>query len=510
MTAAATSNIVVPESRGATLRLDCDVVVVGSGAGGATAAATLAEAGLDVLCLEEGGYHPTAEYSADIPQMIGKILRNGGATAIMGRSPVPYLEGRCVGGSTVVNGGMCWRTPERVLDTWVNEYRLEALSARRLEPHFEEVERTINARYQDPGSEGPNNDMFKRGADSLGWKLSKNRRNQIHCVGSNDCVTGCPTGAKQSTITTWLPRLYARGGAVYTHCRVEKILQEGGRVVGVAGRIVDLEGERRFVVRSRAVVLAGGAVQTPILMLRNGLQVKSGQVGRNFTIHPNVKMAALFDHPVAVRGAHQAWQCIEFEHEGILMAPGLIPLAFQSVAFNDFGPRLAQRMRDHEHIATGGILVDDHASGRVRVLPFGVPLVQYDVTDEDQRRFIQGAAYLATLYFEAGAREVYTPFHHFPRLRSADDIRRMKAAAPRVQDTEYFTAHLMGTCRMHGDSRQGALSPDGQVWDRPGLYVADAAAMPGTIGVNPQVTIMALARHIALHLGDRLKSRAAA
>ena len=503
-------NIIVPDNSNTLLRLDCDVVVVGSGAGGATAAATLAESGLDVICLEEGGYYPTAEYSADVAQMFGKVLRNGGATAIFGRSPVPYLEGRCVGGSTVVNGGMCWRTPERILDRWTKEYQLEAFTPQRLEPYFEEVERTINARYQDPGSEGPNNDMFKLGADRLGWRLSKNRRNQVHCVGSNDCVTGCPSGAKQSTITTWLPRLYAKGGAVYTNCRVEKIRREGGRVVGVSGRVVDLEGERRFTVRSRAVVLAGGAVQTPILLLRNGIQVRSGQVGRNFTIHPNVKMAALFDHPVAVRGAHQAWQCIEFEHEGILMAPGLVPLAFQSVVFNDFGPRLAQRMRDHEFISTGGILVDDHASGRVRVLPFGVPVVQYDVTDEDQRRFIQGAAYLATLFFEAGAREVYTPFHHFPRLRSPDDIPRLKASSPQVRDTEYFTAHLMGTCRMHGDSRQGALSPDGQVWDHPGLYVADAASMPGTIGVNPQVTIMALARHIALHLGDRLLHRPAA
>ena len=479
---------------------DCDIRV----------AATLAEAGLDVICLEEGGYHPTAEFSADIAEMVGRILRNGGATAILGRAPVPYLEGRCVGGTTVVNGGMCWRTPERILDRWVNEYGLEELSARNLEPHFEEVERTINARYQDPGSEGPNNDMFKRGADKLGWRLSKNRRNQVHCVGSNDCVTGCPSGAKQSTMTTWLPRLWAKGGVVYTHCKVDRIVREGGRAVGVSGEIVDLPGKGRFTVRARATILAGGAVQSPILLLRNKIQTRSGQVGRNFTIHPNVKMAALFDQPVAVRGAHQAWQCIEFEKDGILMAPGLIPLAFQSVVFNEFGPRLAQRMRDHAHIATGGILVDDHASGRVQVLPFGVPIVRYDVTDEDQRRFIEGACHLATIYFEAGAREVYTPFHHVPRLRSPDDLVKLRAHAPRVQDTEYFTAHIMGTCRMDANWKRGVLSPDGQVWDIPGLYVADASTMPGTIGVNPQVTIMALSRLISLKLADRLLRRAAA
>lgn len=315
-----------------------------------------------------------AEYSADIPQMLGRILRaTGGRRPSSGARPCPTSKVAVSAARPSSTGACAGERPSECSTGGRRSIALEAFSARRLEPLFEEVERTINARYQDPGSEGPNNDMFKLGADRWGWRLSKNRRNQVHCVGSNDCVTGCPSGAKQSTITTWLPRLFAKGGAVYTNCRVED-LREGGRVVWAspAGSSIPREGSRRFTVRAKAVVLVGGAVQTPILLLRT-IEVRSGQVGRNFTIHPNVKMAALFDHPVAVRGAHQAWQCIEFEHEGILMAPGLIPLAFQSVAFNDFGPRLAQRMRDHEHIATGGILVDDHAAGRVRVLPFVSP-----------------------------------------------------------------------------------------------------------------------------------------
>ena len=135
------------------LSLSADVCVVGSGAGGATAAAVLAEAGLDVIVLEDGGYFKTEDYSANIPDMMSKIMRDGGSTVILGRSPIPYLEGRCVGGSTVINGGMCWRTPERILDEWV-ENGLTDLSPMGLEPHFDEVERTINARHQDPGSEG--------------------------------------------------------------------------------------------------------------------------------------------------------------------------------------------------------------------------------------------------------------------------------------------------------------------------------------------------------------------
>ncbi len=502
--------IIQPHQTRGDVRETCDVVVMGSGAGGAAAAATLAEAGLDVLVLEEGAFHRTSEYGANATAMFSALMRDGGATATIGRAPVPYMEGRCVGGSTVINGGMCWRTPEDVLDHWAGAMGLPDLAPAALDPLFDEVEATINARYQDPGSEGGNNEVFRRGAEKLGWKYQRNKRNQIHCVGSNECVTGCPSGAKQSTVYSWLPRVFARGGRLMTHCKVTKVLVERGRAVGLAGTLDDPHRRRKFVVRAKAVVLAGGAVQTPLLMLRNKIAPKNEHVGRHFTIHPNIKVAALFEDRVeSMRGVHQAYQCTEFKKRGILLAPGGIPLMFTAVAFSDFGRRLAERMRDYHHIATGGVLVDDFSSGRI-MAPLGIPLVKYDVTDIDQEKFVEAAGLLATLYFAAGAKEVYLPFHGYPVLKSVDDVKKLHDHMPRVEDTEYFTAHLMGSCRMHGDPRQGVVGPDGQCWDLPGLYLADASVMPGTIGVNPQVTIMALARLIALRLADKLQRRAAA
>ena len=380
-------NIIEPRHTSGDLCLDCDAVVVGSGAGGATVAATLAEAGLSVVVLEEGAYYATEDYSANIPEMVTKLMRGGGSTVMMGRAPVPYLEGRCVGGTTVVNGGMCWRTPEHILEEWVAR-GLPDMAPKRLERHFEEVERTIDARYQDPGSEGGCSGVFRRGADALGWKLSRNKRNQRHCVGSNDCVTGCPSGAKRSTLYSWLPRFFAQGGHLYTHTRVEGLLTEGGRCVGVRGTLTDPVGARRFSVRARAVVLACGAIQTPLLLQRNRLARRCGHVGKHFTIHPNVKVAARFDEPVdSLRGAHQAFQCVEFQEEGILLAPGAIPLAFMAAVFPGFGGRLAAKMRDHRFLATGGILVDDHGEGCIRTLPFGVPYIRYDVTDVSPTEF---------------------------------------------------------------------------------------------------------------------------
>ena len=498
----------VPALEGPPIRLDCDALVVGSGAGGATAAAALAEAGLGVIVLEEGPLYETPDFGPNVLEMIGRLMRDGGTTLISGRRHIPYLEGRCVGGSTVVNGGMCWRTPEKILDDWVRSRGLDQLSPKRLEPLFEEVERTIDARHQDPGSDGSLNDAFRRGAEALGWELSKNRRNQVHCVGSNECVTGCPSGAKQSTVVNWLPRAIAAGARLIPQMRVQRLVFDGGRVVGADGMVVDQRARmsrRRFSVRARAVAFAGGAVQTPLALLRNGLGRRNRHIGQHFTVHPNVKVVAAYDGDFdAMRGVHQGWQCVEFADRGFLLAPGNVPLALATVAFESFGAELAERMRGYRHLAMGGVLVEDSAEGSIRVGPLGLPRVRYDVTDVDQDRFIEAVGRMAELHFAAGAVEVYTPFHTFPVVATPDDIARLRTARPRVRDTEYFTAHIMGTCRMHAAPGAGVVDPDGAVRDVPGLYLADASVLPSPVGVNPQVTIMALALRIGRRLAETL------
>ena len=473
-----------------------DVVVVGSGAGGATAAATLAEEGKRVLLLEEGLSYSHREYHANFSGMTSEIMRHGGATVIMGRGPIPYLEGRVLGGSTVLNGGMCWRTPERVLEEWVAR-GLDRLSPKRLEPYFELVEDVIDARHQDDGSEGGNNNSFKRGAEALGWRLQRNKRNQRHCVGTNDCVSGCPTNAKRSAALTWVPRLLAAGGQVLTGATVRRVVARGGVARGVEGYVHTPFGPAPLSVEAPVVVVACGAVQTPLLLQRSRL-TRNPHLGRHFTVHPNAKVAALFDSPVeSMRGVHQAWQCVEFQEEGLLLAPGGVPLSVISQCFPVAGAALEEQMRLAPYIATGGVLVDDSVEGFVRAGRLGWDHVRYDLTDYDQSRFVLGVQRLSELYFAAGARRVYTPFAALPALDHPSQVERLSRLSPRVEETEYFTAHLMGTCRMSAREEEGVVSPRGELWGVRGLYVADASVMPGTIGVNPQVTIMALARQIA-------------
>ena len=482
-------------------RFSADVIVIGSGAGGATVAATIAESGKQVILLEEGPGYQAHEYSGNFSGMTSEIMRNGGATVIMGRGPIAYLEGRVLGGSTVLNGGMCWRTPEAVLNAWESR-GLDRLAPKRFDPYFEMIEEVINARYQNVGSEGENNHLFRRGAESLGWALQRNKRNQVHCVGTNDCVSGCPTGAKQSTARTWIPRFLKAGGLVITHAQARRIIHRHRKVRGVQVRLMHPMGARRMFVEAPRVVVSCGAVQTPLLLQRSKV-TKNPHLGRHFTVHPNAKVAALFDQPVeSLRGTHQAWQCTEFHEEGLLLAPGGVPLSVISQCFPLLGSDLTEQMRIAPYIATGGILVDDSVEGYVKAGPFGLDLVRYDISDHDQERFIRGVQLLAQLYFAAGARRVYTPFNAAPALDHPSQISRLTQLRPRVEDTEYFTAHLMGTCRMSARESEGVVDPHGSLWGMDGLFVADASVMPGTIGVNPQVTIMALARLIGESIAD--------
>ena len=305
-------------------------------------AAELADAGIDVVVVEEGGYHPTETFTAETGHALRTLYRDGGVGLALGKPPVLFSEGRCVGGSTVVNGGMSWRTPPRVLERWARDEDVAAISGRAMEPYFAKVESRLSVGFQDPETIGRDAQLLKAGADARGWKIIPNLRNQLHCAGTNNCTNGCPTGAKRSMLVTSVPRALAQGARVFADCRAERITGSGGAVTGVEGRFIRPGGRRgpRLTVRSAVVVAAGGAVQTPALLARSGLRSRSGQLGRNLTMHPNAKVIAFFDEEVTGwHGVHQAFQVREFMDEGILLTavnlpPSLVALGMPAMVRN--------------------------------------------------------------------------------------------------------------------------------------------------------------------------------
>lgn len=485
--------------RGDLVRLSCDVVIVGSGAGGGVMAAELAEAGLDVLVLEEGGHHRTAEFTPEAGAMVRKLYRDGGAQMALGTPPITFAEGRCVGGSTVVNGGMTWRTPEKILERWRREDQVETGD---LERHFRRVERFVSAAHQDPWTVGRDNELLREGAEKKGWATIPNIRNQVHCAGTNNCAFGCPTGAKRSTLVTYVPRAVHFGARVLADCRVERVRLRGKRAVGVEGRVVLANGApgAAFVVDARRVVVACGAVQTPALLLRSGVRTPSGRLGHDLTLHPNAKVAAIFDENVeGWKGVHQAYQVREFQDEGFLMAAVNIPPSMLAMTLPHTGEALAEVMAAYDRTVVGGILVEDTTAGRVRVVA-GQPVVTYQLSEFDAARIVRGTSLLCELLFAAGARRVILPFEGVPDLLGPQDVRRLFDRPIPLSAMEVVTVHIMGTARMGGDPTRHVTDDAGRVYDTEGLVVSDASLFPSPIGVNPMETIMTLATRNAERL----------
>ena len=400
------------------LTLECGVVIVGSGAGGATVAAELAEAGVDVIVLEEGGYHPTESFTAGTGRALRTLYRDGGGGMAIGHPSVLYAEGRCVGGSTVVNGGMSWRTPARVLRRWAEQEGLRAISEQDLDPYFAAIESRLSVGLQDPETIGRDSELFKGGAEARGWTVVPNRRNQLHCAGTNSCSSGCPTGAKQSMLVTSVPRALALGARLLADCRVDRITRSGPAVTGVTGHFVRPGGRRgpSLTVRARVVIVAGGALQTPALLMRSGLRSASGQLGRNLSVHPNAVVTAFFDQDVTGwQGVHQAFQVREFLDEGLLLtATNLTPPMLAGI-LPAYGRELGEQMADYNHIVTAGPLVSDTGTGRIRNVPGLGPLVFYQLTERDAARVQRGVELTAEALFAPGPGACCSPSTGPPR-----------------------------------------------------------------------------------------------
>jgi choline dehydrogenase-like flavoprotein len=484
----------------------CEVVVVGTGAGGAAVGATLAEAGIDVIFVEEGGWHATAAMNPYLRESLPRLYREAGTTMIYGKSTFLYAEGRCVGGSTVINGGMTYRTPESVLDTWAKDVD-PSLGEAALRPYFERAERDISARYQGVYSVGGDNRIMAAGAAKMGWWREENKRNQHVCVGTNNCILGCPTAGKQSTLVSYMPRAMRAGARAFTELRAESLRIEAGRCVGVSARAIDPRTMRpgaRVHIVAQHTIIAAGAVQTPVLLARHRVGRPSRQLGRNFVTHPNAKMLAVYPQGISAwKGVAQWGQVREFHDDGIIFAENMGPPGVLAAAVGAHGDAAFEAMAGYDKMMLTGVLVEDSASGRVMRGPFGMAVPMYSLQQIDFVRFMRGLRALATLHFEMGADHIYLPLAGLHRIDTIDDVARIDEKRFKIPDIELFTPHLMGTARMGAEKQRSVVDLNGEIWDLPGCSVADASLFPGPIGVNPQITIIAL----ALRIGERLAER---
>ena len=470
---------------------EVDVVVVGSGAGGSVVAKELAEAGHSVLVLEEGRHFNRDDFAGPFPDRLRRFYRGSGLTFTIGNPVISLPMGMGVGGSTIINSGTCFRTPEWLLREW-------GLDPDELGPIFEQVEEVIGVGPVGPEIMGANGELLEAGRQALGYSGGPIRRNARDCHGSGVCAFGCPLDAKQGMHVSYLPLAAAAGARVATGCKVERILVEGGRAVGVAGD--------DFTVRARRVVLAAGAVFTPFLLQRNRLGLGSGQVGRNLRIHPGAGVLGAFDHELrAWRGVMQSAYVDEKLRDGVLVEATYPPpgVGYSAGGLPEVGPGLKEVLAGYRRTAAAGLIISDSGAGRVRTA-FGRPLLQYSLDRRDLNKVLAGIALTAEVYLAAGAREVHTMLPGLQPITRREQLPLVTEGRWKAADLKLSAYHPMGTARMGRDARSSVVDEFGSTWEVPGLTIADASILPGSTYVNPQMTIMALATRVGRRLAASL------
>ncbi|NJC73552.1 FAD-binding protein [Planosporangium thailandense] len=461
-------------------RTSADVVVVGSGAGGAVAAREFARAGARVVVVEEGRRFTVDEFRRLPPaDRFVSLYRDGGATLALGRPPVLLPQGRGVGGTTLVNSGTCYRTPTRVLRRWRDAYGVPVADPAHFDRLLDEVEALLAVAPQPTDVLGRNGALALAGARRLGWRAAPLRRNAPGCAGSCQCAVGCPRNAKNGVHLNALPQACAAGAVIVTGARVRRLLVTGGRAAGVRF------GEHEIL--APLVVVAAGAVETPRLLRRSGLGGHP-QLGRNLAVHPAVSVAGRFAEPVVSwSGVLQSVGIEELHDDGVLIEATAGPPGLVSFVPPGYGRTLRAQLDGADRLATLGAMVADVPGGRV-----GARTVRYRLAPTDADRLREAIVAMGRVLLAAGADEVLTGIEARPYARTADELAAAAASAAPA-DLHLAAFHPGGTARMGADPARAPVDPAGRLRGVHGVLVVDASALPTCPEVNPQLSIMALA-----------------
>jgi hypothetical protein len=503
--------IIKPEGLTGNIRREADVAVIGTGAGGGPIAKELAEAGYRVVVLEEGGHFTREDFDFRAGQAFTRLYRDASQSVTLGLPTIVVPQGKTVGGTTTINSGTCLRVPRYVLKRWHLECGLKDITEDELNLLYAALEEYLFVKRADPEVVGKNNLVFLETAEKLGYSGGFLPRNAKDCEGYGVCAYGCPSGAKQSVNVSFIPDAVRAGADVYTRCRAERILVKGGKAVGVRGHFLDQHSGRktwRMEVEAPVVVLAGGAMQTPSLLMHNRICLESGRVGKNLSVHPCGAAMALMDEPLGnPKGIPQSTYVDEFAPEGIMLEGVTLPPAVMAITLPWGGRRHAETMWRYPYIGTFGSMISEHdSSGKVVAGPSArQPLAFYNLGRGDLERLKRSVLLMTEIWFAAGARRVYTPIDGFKELSGPRDVSRL--ARTRLKKASIYglsAYHPMGTCCMGADPYHSVVKSSGETWEVENLFICDASVLPTSLGVNPQLTIMALAMRTAGFIDDRL------
>ena len=491
------------------VNIEADVCIIGTGAGGAVVAKELAEKGLKVVALEEGSYFTNKDFNQDPGDMMGMMYRDSGTTMAFGLPPVSITMGRTVGGTTTINSATCFRTPCEIVDKWVMDYDCAGLDYNVLTGYFDRVEKEINVTELTEDILGNAYQIVKRGAKALGYEAKPLKHNVRDCKGAGSCQWGCIKDAKQSMDISYIPKAVAAGADIYANCRATKVNVENGRVTGVEGLIIDPSTNRRryrVKVKANIVCLAMGALITPAFMLKNRLANTSGQVGKGLAIHPCGRVVAEMDEEVNGNyGVSQGGYIDAFKDEGIMLEGISVPPGVMAMALPGVGEEHKYLLKHYKNLAALGVMICDMARGYVKPGMLGHAFrAFYSMNQEDAEKLHKGLCISVEMFLAAGAKRVFTCCNTMPVINNKEELHRFKNLKIKPWHFEVMAFHPLGTCRMGNDPRKSVIDINLESHDIKGLFIPDGSPFPTSLGVNPQVTIMAFAARCADYISSNI------
>lgn len=496
MTAPFTAGRLSRADYGPSLHVRADVAIIGAGAGGSAAAAALAERGLTVAVFEEGRHWRPSEFKSESSFALRNLYQARGARSMRGNVVMPLAGGRGVGGSTLINSAICFRCPDAVLDQWRVAHGCSNVTIEGFAALYDRIYETLGVTVQSLDVQGMNNTIFREGADRLGLKGSFMARSAPGCVGCGVCQYGCPTGGKASVDRTFLVEALATGRVgVYADCLIKEAVTHAGKVTRVRGQLLDPDSQAptgTLEVEADVFVVAGGPVSSPVFLLGNRL-ADDAHCGAHLVVHPTSPALARFPFEIRPwRGVTQGYYVDCWDKGYLLQTYTVTPDQYFALLPTAPGAETMQYMADLRYLASAGTLVhDEDSEGRIQVSPVG-PDIRYHLGDGDKRRLIEGLRTVGRVFFAAGATE-YLPARLGAGIaRTEGEIDGLLPDGLPAHHLVTYASHPMGTCRMGSDAGSSVVDPAGRVWGWDNLFVADASVFPTSLGVNPQVTTMAM------------------